>query len=378
MSRFMFLLTLVLSITGTAVLGGNAEAAKKHCLIYRGSGGEVIFPGWESGGLKLIVLEVGKPVSVWLNDGCRKPAVQVKQGKGGKLQSSVERESMSDATDVAKGWRIFLWTTAVGDGKPARVNIKSGESMFTVEVKVHENVLGLARKGSSDASDAKRKADEAKHKANNAEISAEEAERLANESYTNAGDVGGKRDVELVLSPMFSLESPGKEGYGLGLGINSILSKHGPQGQLQLGVAGRLSWHYYEQEVIGLAQNADVMASEFDAAAMGLLRYRPINWFAVDASLGVGVRVFTHDDSITIQDQDLLIRGVEGNVAWHPIGVANLGVKFYPHRSVSIGVNWGLTVSMTRQVQNPNAEGGEPGKANVKNHFLMFNFGFTL
>jgi hypothetical protein len=247
-----------------------------------------------------------------------------------------------------------------------------------VEVKVHENVLGLARKGSSDAARALSKADEAKHKANSAEISAEEAERLANEAYTNAGDVGGKRDIELVLSPMFSLESPGKEGYGLALGINSVLSKHGPQGQLQLGVSGRLSWHYYEQEVIGLAQNADVMASEFDAAAMGLLRYRPINWFAIDASLGVGVRVFTHDDSITIQDQDLLIRGVEGNIAWHPIGAANLGVKFYPHRSISLGVNWGLTVSLTRQVQNPNAEGGEPGKANVKNHFLLFSLGFTL
>ena len=223
-----------------------------------------------------------------------------------------------------------------------------------------------------------KKAKEAKAGVDKATRTAAEAKRTADEAHANSGGTGGKRDVELVLSPMISLESPGHAGYGMGFSVNAILGKFASKGMVQLGLSGRLSWHYYEQEVIGLAQNSDVMAHEFDALAMFLFRLRPVSWFAAEVSTGFGARIFTHDDAVTLQNADHFIRGVEGRVAYHPLWAANLGVKFWPHEVVSLGIQWGTTVSMTRQVQNPNAEGGAPDKSNVWNHFIILNLGFNL
>lgn len=364
MKRF---LSIIVAIVAFTCFGGNVEAQTKTCLLYRGDGGEAIFPGWPA--KKLAILEVSKSVTVWLNDACAQPTVVMTGGSNVKV--SVEKEDLSEPTNVAVGWRIYLWTTDSSDaGKTVRVTIRSGKQTFHVEVRVHEHVLGLARSAAKDASDANAKADEAK-------ATSDEAKSTADEAHKNTGGTGGKRDIELVLSPMLSLESPGREGYGMALGVNAILGKFASKGMVQLGVSGRMSWHYYEQEVIGLAQNSDVMAHEFDALAMFLFRLRPVNWFALEGTTGFGVRIFTHDDAVTIQDQDLLIRGVEGRVAYHPIWALNLGVKFWPHEVISLGLNWGTTVAMTRQVQNPNAEGGNPSKANCWNHFLLFNLGFN-
>lgn len=357
MKRF-FTTALVLSIT-LSVFASSADA--KTCLIYRGSGGEAVFPGWPL--KKVAIVEVKKSVTVWLNDACAEPTVTLSNGTSLKA-SRPEKETLSEPTNVSTGWRIYFWTTDPSDAdKSVDVTIRSGNKTFTMQIYIKPNGVDLARSASKDASDAKATADDAK--------------RTADEANKNSGGAGGDRDVELVLSPMISLESPGKKGYGMALSVNAILGKFASKGMVQLGLSGRLSWHYYEQEVLGIAQNSDVMAHEFDALAMFLLRLRPVSWFAAEGTTGFGVRIFTHDDAVTIQDQNLLIRGVEGRVAYHPIWALNLGVKFYPHEMVSLGLNWGTTVAMTRQVQNPNAEGGNPSKANVWNHFLMFNLGFN-
>ncbi|MBA4337205.1 hypothetical protein C0416_05565 [bacterium] len=379
------LFTIIVAIVAFTGFGGNAEAQTKNnktCLIYRGAGGEAVFPGWP--GEKSAKLEVEKAITVWLNDSCVEPTVTMEGA--GEVKFLVEKEDLSEPTNVAVGWRVFFWTmdpTQVG--KKVRATIRSGQEVWTVEITVHENLLVLARsaaKGAEEAQmtadEAQRKADSAHAKADNAKVVADEAKSVADEAHKNAGGTGGKRDFEFILSPMISMESPGREGYGMALGVNTILSKFGSRGMFQLGASGRLSWHYYELEVIGLAQNADIMASEFDTLAMGLLRLRPRNWVAFDLESGFGLRIFTHDDAVTLQNQELMIQGVEGRVAFHPVWAANLGVKFYLHQSLFLGVQYGTTVSLTRQVQNPNAEGGLPDKANVWNHFLMFSLGFSL
>ena len=369
MERFFVVMLTLVGIIFPAF--ANEASAQPRCLLYHGSGGEKTFPKWLEA--RTIALEVSRPATLWLNHNCRKPKV-ILVTKGSGLKVRVERETFSDPHNVAEGWRIYFQSDSQSDnGKVVKVKILSTKTWY-IRVVIRANALNVARGAAREAADARNMADEAKTTADEAKTTADEARTTADEAYVNSE---GKRDVELVLSPMISLESPGHEGYGMSLGVNAILGKFASKGMLQLGLSGRLSWHYYEQEVIGLAQNSDVMAHEFDALAMFLFRLRPVWWFAAEATTGFGVRIFTHDDAVTIQGEDLLIRGVEGRVAYHPIWAANLGVKFYPHKVVSLGLSWGTTVSMTRQVQNPNAEGGSPSKANVWNHFLMFNLGFN-
>jgi len=356
--RFFTVATLCAIIM--LVFSDNAEgqgrfgSGRTKCLLYHGSGGESIFPAWPL--RKDVVLEVGKAVTLWLSDNCAKPEVHVT--KGSSLKVDVGRETLSNPHNVAEGWRLYFWSTSpTDDGKVVNVRIVSGSKVWKVRVFLRANALATAKRASRDALEAKNVADE-----------------VADEASQNSG---GEKNVEIALSSLISLESPGHEGYGLALGVNAVLGRFASKGMIQLGLSGRLSWHYYEQEVIGIAQNSDVMASEFDALALFLFRIRPVWWFAAEATTGFGVRVFTHDDAVTVQDEDLRIRGVEGRVAYHPLWALNVGVKFWPHRVVSLGVSWGTTVSLTKQVQNPNAEGGMPSKANVWNHFLICTLGIN-
>lgn len=344
MKRFSLLLLLV-SFTIMA-FSGNAEAAT--CRVLPGSGGESVFPGWPSS--KMVILHVHGTRTLWVSQACGKPVVS------SKLDDVVRFEDARSESNVASGWRIYLSPKAKMVGQDVPVTIKVRGRTLRLTAKVRANAVLVAHKAAKTASDAKDTADE--------------AVKTANEAHANSGGTGGSRNIELTLGPLFSLESPGHEGYGMALGVNAILGKFASKGMVQLGISGRLSWHYYEQEVTGLAQNSDVMAHEFDAMAMFLFRLRPVSWFAAEASTGFGMRIFTHDDTVTIQDQNLLIRGVEGRVAAHPLWGLNLGVKFWPSKVVSLSINWAMTVALTRQVQNPNAEGGDPSKAHVINHFL--------
>lgn len=370
--KWYSLVALLVSMVVTA-WSGNAYAKTDNntCLLYKGSGGEATFPGWPL--RKEVIMPLRASATIWLNAGCGKP--RVKTSGQTSVRFTVEKEDLSLSTNVSVGYRVYFWTTNSADiGQTEVVRVYSGSKAWKIRIHVVADAGTAARL----AKKALKKADTAKAEADKATRDAAEAKNTANEAHANSGGTGGKRDVELVLSPMISLESPGHEGYGMALGVNAILGKFASKGMVQLGLSGRMSWHYYEQEVIGLAQNSDVMAHEFDGLAMFLFRLRPVSWFAAEASTGFGVRIFTHDDAVTLQNADYLIRGVEGRVAYHPLWAANLGVKFWPHEVVSLGIQWGTTVSMTRQVQNPNAEGGSPDKSNVWNHFVMINLGFNL
>jgi len=348
-SSFFVLIVSMLVFGG---FSGNAEA--KTCRIFPGSGGEAVFPGWPLH--HNVLVHLGTARTVWLDESCRKPTVSV---VGDLRVSRPEWEASGRMNNVASGWRIYFWSEDLASiGKTSILTIKSGEKLFKIEVTILNSTKSIG-------------------------LEVRRSERIAREAKENAQDAkeiagSGQSGLEIALSPMVSLESPGHEGYGLALGVNAVLGRFAFRGMVQLGLSGRLSWHYYEQEVIGIAQNSDVMASEFDSLAMFLFRLRPVRWFAADVTTGFGLRIFTHDDAVTAQGQDLRIKGVEGRVAYHPIWAFNVGVKFYPHKNVYLGFQYGATVSLTRQVQNPNAEGGAPSKANVWNHFLFFNLGFAL
>lgn len=363
MKRVIAFLVLFMSIT---LVGNNARAdTEDECRLEEGQGGSKTFPLWSQKGRKVVLLIVKRGVTVWLPKECGKwdqvdwlPTVDIPTGNS--LQRTFDRESADSPDHVYDGYRIKFQTHAMADvGKKIQVEIKLPDNSYMVEVWI--------------VADAAAAAALARQLVNQSEELLRRTEDVARK-----GGISGKRDLEIGLYGMISVESPGHEGYGIALKGNLVLGKF-VKNIIQLGLSARLSWHYYEQRVLGLAANSDIMAQEYDLMAMFLFRIRPIKWVAIDVETGFGLRIFTHDDALTAQDgSTLLIRGVEGRVAYHPVWGLGVGVKFYPSRKLFVGVQWATTVSLQRQVQNPDSLGNYPSKGHLWNHFINIQVGFAV
>lgn len=354
-----FSLVSALCVITLSAFASSAEA--KTCRFFHGDGGEAAYPGWALNKNKVVLIQTHNVRTLWASAACGKPQVST---NGSLLTVTVVFENERDESNVASGWRIYLRPLAKAANMDIPVSIKLGEGKIVdVTVKVRPNATVLAMRASKDAHAAKRKADEA---------------------YENSG---GKKDVELMLSPIFSVHTPGRNGYGAAFGVNAILGKWGEKGVLQkgwfqLGLSGRLSWHYYEQILLydntdlttaNDARNVDVMAQEIDALAMFLMRFRFIKELSLDLTAGFGARAFMHDDSVAYQGRNYYIRGVEGRVAGHFIFGANAALTWHISDIVGVGFQYGVTCSVTEQVENPAMDGGKPAKGNPWNQFLLIN-----
>lgn len=362
-----------------------AQASAGECKIYTGGGGERVFPEW-SDNRKVMVVPYGEKASVWLPASCNNGSGKWAVGYP-KAQLDVTNEVTSE---LAKGVRL-TFTAKPGTGRSAvKVIVDTPARSFELEVRLGPTY--------DEASTASLRADIASLRKETGDLRAglADVDGRSKSAYDKSEEAGGKADtalkasheaksrkdvgIELLLSPMINFETPGETGGGVSLSMSGTLGRFA-NNMVHLGLAGSISWHSYEMELLGTNNvNMDVFGHEVDIMAKFAFKFVPHRVIGLYLETGFGVRFFTHDDAVSVQESDTLrIRGVEGSADIHPLWGLEIGLRVYPYKWLVLGLGFHTVASLSYQVVHPSGDPRiTPERANAWNHGIIFSLGAKL
>lgn len=334
----------------------NAQRTQEggECKIWNGANTHAI--NWHRHDRTLLM---GRRGHIAVNYYCGRPAVEIEPKFQDKLRPYVQLVRDGDVYV----YRVhFRWLEKrMPDEALVAVNVNTDVRIFELKV----NVV-------ADSLEASLRASEAQRDVSGAYTEAEEANRRAEEAYRRAESVeeAGEKGVSIDFGGFRSVETAGKPGWGTSLTVSGVFHRFG--GIWGLAAAGRLSWHVYELELIGVRLvNDDVNGQEFDLIGLFQLHLQPAWWFRAQIETGFGVRMFSHPDAVTVQDANLYIRGTEGRIDAYPLWACGAGLRFSPHRRLAFHLFYQMDLTLTRQVQHPSGDPQwDPQHAHIFNHKL--------
>jgi len=345
----------------------TALAQTAECKIFNSTGDRKVFPEWTSA-KKTVVIPWGQAAAVWLSKACD-------NGKG--VYNYV---AASDITFEEEG--TTLGRTLVMKAKHGGIGLKKIDvrietpvgknfsltivlassyevamTLISMVGTTHSRVVAL----SSDVENIRKDV----ASANDNSVTALKTARKA-KARTELG-------VDIQLAGVYNFETPGSPGGGFMIQINKFWGFKGDK--ILLGFGLRLSYNRYELQLVGNdLVNKDVFGQETDISALFHFMWRPNTYFGLFAETGFGLRFFQHDDTVSSQDGELYIKGVEGNFAKHATWVATVGFKFFATPNFYISAALNAAVALNPQVNHPS--GDDDVEATLFNGWdLGLNFG---
>lgn len=382
MERYLFLVFAAFAAMGTGNVLAQAPAGEEttgECRLYHGGGGDRVFPEWKWNARKVAVIPHGQKAWVWLPEGCGLDPKRIRiEAPNDLLGWNLELTEWH-----ANGVRITFKAKA-GTGKVAtKVVITTPARSIELEVKIgptYDEAVTASLK--ADIVSLRKEAGELRAALSVVDGKSDRAVGQSDVALNVAREAKARKDVgiELLLNPMINFETPGGTGGGVGISLSGTLGRFAND-KVHLGLAGSISWHRYELELLGFQNvNRDVFGHETDMLLKFKVQIQPARFIGLYLETGVGVRFFTHDDAVSMQESDTLyVRGVEGSADIHPLWGLEAGLRLYPYRWVVLGVGFHTVVSLTRQISHPSGDPHiTPERAHVWNYGMIFSVGARL